>query len=145
MPQGSKVHRHYVTVQWGDTDPAKIVFYPNYFTWFDESTRGLFESAGLDWDTLTARYGTVGVPLVSASATFRHPAVFRDTLVVESFITTWNPTTFVVSHRVLRGATLIAEGSETRVWATPHPTDPRRLQPGRIPPEIVAAFNGEPG
>jgi len=144
MPQNhnhdGRVHRHRVVVQWGDTDPAKIVFYPNYFAWFDESTRGLFDSAGLDWDLLMDRYGVVGVPLVTASATFRRPAVFRDSLTVESSISGWNDTTFVVTHHVLRDHTLIAEGTETRVWATPHPDDPKRLRPTPIPPEIVAAF-----
>lgn len=131
---GGRVHRHHLTVQWGDTDPAKIVFYPRFFAWFDESTHALFESAGVDWDTLMARSGIVGVPLVSASATFHRPAVFRDALTIESTVTRWNTTSFVVSHRVVRGTTLIAEGTETRVWATHHPTDPKRLRPTRIPP-----------
>jgi len=142
-PRNGKVHHHQVVVQWGDTDPAKIVFYPHFFAWFDESTRGLFDSAGLDWDMLMDRYGIVGVPLVTASATFRRPAVFRDTLTIESSITRWNDTTFVVTHHILRATTLIAEGTETRVWATPHPDDPKRLRPTPIPPEIIAAFTTE--
>lgn len=135
-----KVYHHQVVVQWGDTDPAKIAFYPNFFTWFDESTRGLFDSVGLDWDMLMDRYGVVGVPIVTVNATFRRPAVFRDNLVVESSITSWNDSTFVVTHRVLRDTHLIAEGTETRVWAAHHPDDPKRLRPTPIPPEIVAAF-----
>ena len=32
-----------VRVQWGDCDPAGIVFYPRYFEWFDACTILLFE------------------------------------------------------------------------------------------------------
>ena len=49
-----KTYHHKVIVHWGDTDPAKIVFYPNYFAWFDESTRLFWDSVGLDWDTIRA-------------------------------------------------------------------------------------------
>ncbi len=33
-----------VTVEFGDCDPVRIVFYPNYCRWIDSATRHLFES-----------------------------------------------------------------------------------------------------
>ena len=30
--------RHQVTIEWGDCDPAGIVYFPNYFRYFDGST-----------------------------------------------------------------------------------------------------------
>ena len=57
-----------MTVAWGDCDPAGIVFYPNYFRWFDEASRRLFAAVGLPWETLFRRYDIVGLPLVSVSA-----------------------------------------------------------------------------
>ena len=32
-----------IRIQWGDCDPAGIVFYPRYFEWFDACTILLFE------------------------------------------------------------------------------------------------------
>src|SRR5713226_926593 len=93
-----KTYQHKVTVHWGDTDPAKIVFYPNYFVWFDQSTRLLFDSVGLDWDSLVRKYGIVGLPIVEAKARFLAPCKFRDEIVVESHIGKWNDKTFEVSH-----------------------------------------------
>ncbi|HIL88646.1 MAG TPA: acyl-CoA thioesterase, partial [Deltaproteobacteria bacterium] len=29
-------HTYPVRIGWGDCDPAQIVFYPNYFAWFDQ-------------------------------------------------------------------------------------------------------------
>ena len=35
-----------IKISWGHCDPAKIVFYPNYFIWFDQSVHFLFDKAG---------------------------------------------------------------------------------------------------
>ena len=40
------VNRRRVRIEWGDCDPAGIVFYPRYFAMFDASTHALFEAAG---------------------------------------------------------------------------------------------------
>ena len=36
-----------MTVEFGNTDAAGIVFYPNYFMWFDKGTHWLFKSMNL--------------------------------------------------------------------------------------------------
>lgn len=135
-----KTYRHKVTVHWGDTDPAKIVFYPNYFAWFDQSALLLFESVGLGWEALMAKYGVVGMPIVEAKARFLAPCKFRDAIVVESCVARWNEKTFEVSHTVLNGAARAVEGYEIRVWCKPDPDNPGRLKAYAIPPEIRAAF-----
>ena len=38
------VNRRDVQIQWGDCDPANIVYYPRYFEMFDDSTSILFEA-----------------------------------------------------------------------------------------------------
>jgi len=37
-----------IDIEWGDCDPARIVFYPNFFAWFYRRTTHLFRAAGLD-------------------------------------------------------------------------------------------------
>lgn len=137
----SETFRHHVTVHWGDTDPARIVFYPNYFSWFDQSTALLFRSVGLDVDALVAKYAIVGLPIVEASARFIRPSVFGDEIVVESRIREWRNKTFTLEHVVLNKGEAAVEGSETRVWAMPHPEDASRLKAAPIPPEVIAAFS----
>jgi len=135
-----KIYRHNVTVHWGDTDPAKIVFYPNYFEWFDQSTRLYFDSVGLDWDSLVRKYGIVGLPIVEAKARFLAPCKFRDEIVVESCIGKWNDKTFEVGHAVVNGGVRAVEGYEIRVWAQRRPDEPDRLKAIPIPAEIRSAF-----
>jgi 4-hydroxybenzoyl-CoA thioesterase len=135
-----KTYRHTVTVHWGDTDPAKIVFYPNYFEWFDQSTMLLFSSVGLGWDTLMQKYGVPGLPLVEASSKFRAPCRFRDEIVIESCVSQWNEKTVELRHNVTNRGVLSVEGREVRVWVKPHPDDPSRIKAFEIPEEIRKAF-----
>ena len=135
-----KTYRYKVTVHWGDTDPAKIVFYPNYFAWFDESARLFFDSVGLSWEMLIEKYGIAGLPIVEAKAKFIAPSKFRDEIVVESQITEWNEKTFKVSHAVVNRGRRAVEGYEIRVWAHRHPEDPNRFKAMPIPEEIKAVF-----
>ena len=53
------VNRRDVQIQWGDCDPANIVYYPRYFAMFDDSTSILFEAAGFSKQDIIKRYGQV--------------------------------------------------------------------------------------
>ena len=62
-------NRHQVTIEWGHCDPAGIVYFPNYFTYFDSGTNALFLRA-LSYNKfeMIRRYGIVGIPLVDVGA-----------------------------------------------------------------------------
>ena len=135
-----KTFRHKVVVHWGDTDPASIVFYPNYFSWFDESARLFFDSVGLSWEMLMEKHGIAGLPIVEAKAKFLSPSMFRDEIVVESQIIEWNEKTFKISHAVLNKGRQAVDGYEIRAWVVRLSEDGRRLKAMPIPPEIRAAF-----
>lgn len=139
----SLITRKQVGVEWGDCDPAEIVFYPNYFRWFDVGAHHLFRTAGIDWAQLQAQYGCIGFPLVNVEARFVRPSRFGDTIVVESRVESWERRTLKVAHRVFNGGEVAVEGVETRIWATRD--DDGRLRGGDIPEEIKALFEERPG
>src|SRR5215472_16734707 len=64
------ISRRAIRVDWGDCDPAGIVFYPNYFRWFDANTTALFETAGLSLPALYRAHGLVGFPILNTGAKF---------------------------------------------------------------------------
>jgi len=136
-----KTYRHNITVHWGDTDPAQIVFYPNYFAWFDQSARLYFDSVGLPWEKLMEKYGIPGLPIAEAKAKFLAPCVFRDEIVIESEIGKWNDKTFEIRHAVLNRGLRAVEGYEIRVWTQTRSEAPRRFRAISIPPEVKAAFD----
>lgn len=104
-----------VQLQWGECGPAGIILYPTYFRWFDAATWNLFAQAGYHAKRMRAEH--FATPLVSAECQIRNPAQQQDRCEVRSRIARWGGKSFVVGHEVVRDdGTLLAEGSETRVW-----------------------------
>jgi 4-hydroxybenzoyl-CoA thioesterase len=136
------VNRRTVTIEWGDCDPAGIVFYPRYFAIFDACTAALFAAAlGRPKIAWTAEFGILGIPMVDTRATFRAPSAYGDEVTVESRVTAFRRSALDV-HHILRRAdgTVGVEGFETRVWTVRDPGDPGRIRSAPIPAEVIAAF-----
>jgi 4-hydroxybenzoyl-CoA thioesterase len=131
-----------ISVEWGDCDPAGIVWYPRYFEWFDASTAALFAAAGVSNSVMHKSYRIVGIPMVDTRARFFIPSKFEDALTIESTVTEFRRSSFDVHHRVLKNGQLAAEGFETRVWTVRDSDDPERLRSQPIPPEVIARFQG---
>ena len=68
-----------IRVQWGDCDPAGIVFYPRYFEWFDAGTILLFEKAtGLTKIKMLEKYAVAVLALVEAGANLAVQSKYGD-------------------------------------------------------------------
>jgi 4-hydroxybenzoyl-CoA thioesterase len=126
-----------IRVEFGDCDPAQIVFYANYFRWFDNCTSALFRAAGLPLKELFQAHGVIGIPVVEAKGRYLIPSAYGDELIAESCASEFKRTSFVINHRFLRPEGLAMEGWETRVWAGPHPTEPHRMKGVPVPEEII--------
>jgi 4-hydroxybenzoyl-CoA thioesterase len=133
------VNRRTVAIEWGDCDPAGIVFYPRYFAMFDASTAALFAAAlGMTKFQMLRHYDIIGIPMVDTGAKFSIPSKFGDVITIESQISEFRRSSFSVAHRVFRdGDTLAIEAHETRVWAGRHPDDPDRIKGFQIPQEVI--------
>jgi 4-hydroxybenzoyl-CoA thioesterase len=131
------VNRVRIRVEFGDCDPAQIVFFANYFRWFDECTTALFLAAGLPLKKLFKTHGVAGIPLVEARARYIIPSSFGDELIAESCVTEWRKSSFVISHKFLRNGELAVEGWETHVWAAAHPTKAHRMKSVPLPKEVI--------
>lgn len=130
-------------IEWGDCDPAGIVFYPRYFAMFDASTDRLLSSGlGMVKIAWTAKYGILGIPMVKTGAEFHAPCRYGDEVTIASEIAELRRSSFQVRHRILRGETLAVEAHETRVWTARDPDDPARIRAVPIPDEVAAAMRG---
>jgi 4-hydroxybenzoyl-CoA thioesterase len=133
-------NRRKVRIQWGDCDPAGIVYFPRYFVYFDESTAALFELAGLRKRVMMKTYEFVGMPAVDVHAKFYIPSEYGDDVEIESSVAKWGRSSFEVHHRLLKGSELAVEGFEKRVWVGPHPDRPGGMQARAIPAEVIQRF-----
>ena len=126
-------------IEWGDCDPAGIIFYARYFEIFDTSTTMLLERAlGMKKIEYLKAYDFLGHPLVETRAKFRLPTQFGDEVTIETSLVACGRSSFGIEHRLTHGGALAAEGFETRVWVTRDPADPKRMTSQPIPPEVVA-------
>jgi 4-hydroxybenzoyl-CoA thioesterase len=139
------VNRRTLRIEWGQCDPAGIVFYPQYLIIFDTSTGWLFERTGLSPLAMRKKYGIVGIPIVEVGVRFLMPCRFDDEVVVESEVSEWGRSSFTVRHRVLKEGKLALEGFEKRVWAAPHPEREGTIQARPIPAEIIASLSDSTG
>jgi 4-hydroxybenzoyl-CoA thioesterase len=128
-----------ILIGWGDCDPAGIVYFPRYFEMFDACTAALFAAAGLGYEKITADEMIV-LPMVDIHSKFMIPSKYGDEVMVETTITEFRRSSFLVRHRLYKGDELAIECEETRVWAGKHPDDPTRLKGKAIPAEVIARF-----
>jgi 4-hydroxybenzoyl-CoA thioesterase len=130
-----------IRIEWGDCDPAGIVFYPRYFEMFETCISTLFERAtGLTKFQMLRTYEFSGYPVVQARAQFLASAKYGDDVIAETSISEFRRSSFDVRHRVLNDGKLAVDGFETRVWVARHPDDATRLKAKPIPEDVIARF-----
>ena len=133
-----------VRIEFGDCDPAGIVFFPNFSRWMDAASLAFFMQSGLPpWRELVKTRGIVGTPLLEIHTKFLKAATYGEELVVETHVDEWRAKTFTQVHRVTRpradgSSDLICEGREVRAFVHRDPNDPDRLRAMPVPEDIRA-------
>ncbi len=146
MTTSSRRINYQVDVQFGDCDPAGIVFFPNFLRWMDAASLNFFVSCGLKpWNELVKSRGIVGTPLLEIHTRFITSATFGQTLQIETSIVEWREKTFVQKHVVTRGSDLICEGSETRIFVVRDADKVGGLRGIAVPEDIKILCTGPGG
>jgi 4-hydroxybenzoyl-CoA thioesterase len=132
------VNRRTVRIEWGDCDPAGIVFYPRYLAIFDECTARLIERAtGMTKLKLLETGEVAGFPLVDVRLRFLLPTRFGDDVEIESAVKEIGKSSFRVLHRLSKGGELAVEAEEKRVWVGRDPKDPGKIKSKPIPKDVL--------
>ena len=138
------VNTRIIRIEWGDCDPAGIIFYPRYLAFFDACTSALIERA---LGMTKAR--------VPRSLRFRRPSARqhsssdstfpRDTATTSRSkrrSTHFRRSSFDVRHRLLKDGKLAVEGFETRVWVQSDPADRTKMKSAPLPHDVIARLSG---
>jgi 4-hydroxybenzoyl-CoA thioesterase len=137
----SFTYRRQLTIEWGQCDPAGIVFNSRFFEMFDASTWQMFQAAlGVKPHELSGAFGIMGIPLVDVRANFLKPIKFGDVVDLTSRISEFRRSSFDVEHRLSVDGELAVEGGETRVWASRRKDDPEKISGTSIPADVIAKF-----
>lgn len=130
-------------VEFGDCDPARIVWFPNFFRWIDAASRHFFLQCGVPpWHETEKSTGLIGTPLVDTHARFVKTASYGDTLQIHAQVAEWREKSFVQRYQIKRenadgSADLIMECDEVRIFAA-HRQDGKGIRAIAIPADIKA-------
>ena len=141
MPRRTTLHE--VNIQFGDCDPAGIVFFPNFSRWMDAASLSFFMQCGVPpWRELVKTRGIVGTPLLEINTRFLKAVTYGQKIVITTWIEEWRAKVFVQMHRVTRDAAggdeLVCEGREVRAFVKRDAENPDRLRAIGVPDDIRA-------
>ncbi len=133
----SKVVVYPVKVEFGHCDPARIVWFPNFFRWIDHASRHFFIECGVPpWHETEKTMGVIGTPVVDSKSRFMKTATYGDRLEFHIDIPEWRGKSFVQRYRCTRGQDAIMECDEVRIFAGHREGQPGQIRALEIPAEI---------
>jgi 4-hydroxybenzoyl-CoA thioesterase len=141
----SKETIYTVRVEFGDCDPAGIVWFPNFFRWIDAASRDFFAQCGVPrWEETARTIGVIGTPLVDTHSRFLKTASYGDTLQIHTGVKEWRDKSFVQTYRIERAAMdstaadVIMECEEVRIFAAKREDGKNGIRAVPIPESIRA-------
>jgi len=109
-----------VRVRYAETDQMGVVYYANYFVWFEVGRVELFRALGFSYKLLEREHQCI-LPVVDARCRYRSSARYDEQILIETSTALVRGSLVKFAYRVLRkdsdGAapTLLAEGESTHV------------------------------
>lgn len=128
--------RYQRRVQFAETDLAGIAHFAMLFRYMEEAEHALWRAAGL---SIATAGENVGWPRVAASLQFKAPLKFEDEFDVVVTIDEISRSSISYRHAIMRGDTLIAEGTMTAVHVDKKPGEALKSAP--IPQPIADALS----
>jgi acyl-CoA thioester hydrolase len=126
-----------IRVRYAETDQMGIVYYANFFIWFEIGRVELLRQLGFHYKQMEID-DNCHIPVVEANCRYESPARYDDELLLETSVLAIRRSVLKFGYRLLRpeneGTTLLAEGE------TVHVTVDRSFRPVRLPQKYVAVL-----
>lgn len=105
-----KIHEIKTRVRYQETDQMGIVYYGNFFTYFEMGRTEYLRNLGLPYSELEKDH--IYFPVTETHCRFRSPAHYDDILTVQTWVSELKHASVEFSHKVIRedDNKLIAEG-----------------------------------
>jgi acyl-CoA thioester hydrolase len=128
-----------IRVRYAETDQMGIVYYANFFIWFEVGRVELLRQLGFHYKQMEID-DDCHIPVVEANCRYKSPARYDDELLLETSVLAIRRCVLKFGYRLLRpendgsGTTLLAEGE------TIHVTVDRSFRKVRLPQKYVAVL-----
>lgn len=125
-----------VRVRYAETDQMGVVYYANYFVWFEVGRTDLLRSLGGTYRELEA--DGIFLPVIEAACQYTQPARYDDELEIRTEGRVLSPIRVEFTYEVVR----LADAAVVATGRTAHAAINRSGRPCRLPISVRQALTG---
>ncbi|NMA54906.1 MAG: acyl-CoA thioesterase [Firmicutes bacterium] len=103
-----------INVRYAETDQMGVVYYGNYFTWFEIGRSAFFRSLGHSYEKLEEQ-GLL-LPVVEAYCRYLSPARYEEQITITTRLERLTAARLVFAYTIHRGEILLASGRTTQCF-----------------------------
>lgn len=123
-----KIHETQLRVRYQETDNMGVVYYANYFVWFEVARTEYLRSEGVSYRRLEEKGAYLMV--AGASCQYKSPVRYDDVVRIETWIPKMKNSSLDFAHKIYLGDKLVAAGESVHVFTN------KVGRPIRIPKEV---------
>ena len=123
-----------VRVRYAETDKMGVVYYANYFVWFEVGRTDLLRSLG--WTYREMEHAGIALPVIEAHCDYRRPARYDDEIEIRTRGRMLSPIRMEFTYEVARRGDDTVVASGRTVHAALDPTG----KPCRLPDRVRQLF-----
>ena len=124
-----------VRVRYAETDKMGVVYYANYFVWFEVGRTDLLREAG--WSYREMEIDGFALPVIDARCAYHQSARYDDDLEIRTAGAMLSPVRVQFNYEVVR----LSDAAKLATGVTVHATLDRGGRPCRLPDRIRALFS----
>ena len=124
-----------IRVRYAETDKMGVVYYANYFVWFEVGRTDLLRETG--WNYREMEIDGFALPVIEAHCTYRESAKYDDEIEVRTRGAMLSPVRVQFTYEVVR----MADEATLATGTTVHATLDRNGRPCRLPPRVRTLFS----
>jgi acyl-CoA thioester hydrolase len=124
-----------IRVRYAETDKMGVVYYANYFVWFEVGRTDLLRASG--WNYREMEIDGFALPVIEAHCTYRESAKYDDEIEVRTSGAMLSPVRVQFTYEVVR----MADAATLATGTTVHATLDRNGRPCRLPPRVRTLFS----
>jgi len=100
-------------VRYAETDQMGVVYYANYFVWFEVGRTDWLRETG--WSYRAMEADGVSLPVIEAHSDYRQPSRYDDEIEVRTRATLLSPIRMRFDYEVVRDGTVLTTGHTVHV------------------------------
>ena len=121
-----------IRVRYQETDAMGVVYYGQYFVWFEVARTEFLRDSGVSYRDLEKE--GLRLMVVEASCRYKYPCRYDDLVSVHTWVSTIERTSLFFDYKVYVGEKIAALGRTAHVCTSPS------LKPIKIPPKLREAL-----